>query len=63
MRTISELYSIGVVNGDFASQNLFIHSDTLDVKLIDFDLTFRAGSLVRQGESRLCDSRNGPGNE
>lgn len=45
-RALAELHEIEVVHGDIASENVLVNADTLDVKLIDFDLAASEGKLV-----------------
>lgn len=48
-KAVSELHSIDVVHGDLATENILVHPETLDVKLIDFDLASMAGTTVKAG--------------
>ena len=45
-KAAAELHSIGVVHGDFATENILVDPNTMDVKLIDFDLASKVGSLI-----------------
>lgn len=42
-RAVAELHAIEVVHGDLASENILIHPETLDVKIIDFDISSELG--------------------
>ena len=45
-RAVAELHEIGIVHGDIASENLMVHSESQEVKLIDFDLARKEGTLM-----------------
>ena len=42
-RSVAELHTIGLIHGDLSSENVMVDSNTLEVKLIDFDLSHRIG--------------------
>jgi serine/threonine protein kinase len=48
-KALAELHSIGIVHGDFASENILVDADVLDVKVIDFDITSKVGSYILAG--------------
>ena len=42
-RSVAELHTIGLIHGDLSSENVMVDQNTLEVKLIDFDLSHRIG--------------------
>jgi serine/threonine protein kinase len=45
-RGLAELHSIGIVHGDFATENILVQTASFCVKIIDFDLASKEGSSV-----------------
>jgi serine/threonine protein kinase len=45
-RAVAELHQIGLVHGDIASENILIEPATLDVKIIDFDISSKMGAHI-----------------
>lgn len=37
-RAVAELHTIGVIHGDIATKNILVNFNSMNVKLIDFDL-------------------------
>jgi serine/threonine protein kinase len=48
-RALAELHTIGVVHGDIATENILVDSKSLEVKLIDFDLSSKVGNMILAG--------------
>lgn len=48
-RAVAELHAVDIVHGDLASENIMIDPQTLTVKIIDFDLSSKVGSMVYAG--------------
>jgi serine/threonine protein kinase len=48
-RALAELHSVGIVHGDFASENVLVNTDTFVVKIIDFDIASKVGAPVLAG--------------
>jgi serine/threonine protein kinase len=40
---------MGIVHGDFATENVLVNPATFDVKLVDFDLASKEGSAILAG--------------
>jgi serine/threonine protein kinase len=45
-RGLAELHSIGIVHGDFATENILVKPDSFEVKVIDFDIASAAGRQI-----------------
>ena len=43
-RAVAELHKIGIVHGDLATENILVHPESMDVKIIDFDLSSEVGN-------------------
>lgn len=48
-RAVAELHVIEVVHGDLASENILIDPVNFNVKIIDFDLASKTGSMIYAG--------------
>jgi serine/threonine protein kinase len=48
-RGLAELHSLGLVHGDFASENILVDRATMEVKIIDFDISSMEGSQMQAG--------------
>jgi serine/threonine protein kinase len=45
-RGLAELHTLGIVHGDFASENILVQIASLDIKIIDFDIASKEGSKI-----------------